>query len=293
MTQIVRILRILAGYRARARKDFFLDFVAAAFGQSVIRAPRSRFLIDTRVSPTMPSLAPVPLLATSRRTLDERERPHGTGTRLPGAHNYRARWHTTMRVSYERFTARIASRVISLSSSRRRSSFSFRLPSLSLALGSPGPSPRPLPTNSGVRMGLCPFHDDRGGALSVPSPWQSSLPSFPVPSGTHLPRIIRALAGGDIRFRSLSTVASPPRWPVFELRAKPACLSACLPSRPRVVPRMILQSNIARIPSKGTRLFPPSSTVTRALRNLPRERGKWNWMTTEIGAPLRRPPYAD
>lgn len=56
------------------------------------------------------------------------------------------------------------------------------------------------------------------------SPLLVTVLPFPV-NKTRLPRITRFLAGGDTRrFRSLNTPTSPPRWPVFETRAKPACL---------------------------------------------------------------------
>jgi len=159
--------------------------------------------------------------AASRR-VTSRDRPLCTGTRLPGAHNYRARWHTTMRVSRERFTMAYVSlslplRARSLSFSR----FPSRSPSLSADLG-------PL---SG------PYQRIEGSDASAPSTKIAGGPRSPSlldPLSRHPPqrhrtrlhRIVRSPAAGDTlrRFRSFNTVPPPPWWPVFELQAKPTCL---------------------------------------------------------------------
>lgn len=143
MTQIVRILRILRSRKQSAR--YRRGRISSSIPSGLVwakwrRAHGSSSTLVFRRIRVASALPSVLSLASRRRyggsTLDERERPHGTGTRLPGAHNYRARWHTTMRVSYEQFTMDCVSRY--LSSSRRCVFLSLsllisRLPSLSFA----------------------------------------------------------------------------------------------------------------------------------------------------------------
>lgn len=199
----------------------------------------------------------------------------------------------------------IASRVISLSLlfSTTRLSLSLspfrsssRLPSLSLARftwalsqaptnelgGSDGPLPLPRWSRGGSRS---PLRDNPLSRLSPFLAGRAFLESFVPPR--------EATFGFDLwipwhrhRDDQSSNYGRNPH------------VSPRVPSRPRVfVSRMILQSNTVRISSKVTHYFRPHLVVIRALRNLPRqrekERGKWNWMTTEIGAPLRRSSYAD
>lgn len=180
----------------------------------------------------------------------------------------------------ERFT--MDSRVSRyLSSFRRCLSFfpSRFFVSLCLSLGPTWePSPKLLPaTNSGVWM-LLPLPWSSRGALG-PLSRDNPPPPPPFPAAltnkTRLPRITRSLAGGDTRrFRSLNTLVSPLRWPVFEIRAKPACLRVieCAPRNRVLMSRVKLRNNIDRVSSWSCTLVRFRLVITRAFRSLPRGR---------------------
>lgn len=173
MTQIVRILRILRYRESAVRKRGRTSSSIPSLSERGGAAPRHVHGSSSTLVFRSICLASVPLLATSRRV--------AAGARWMSANGHTvlgqgclgpitiARADTQQCAFLTSDSPWVASRVISLLSSTTRLSLPFvphLVCPLYLSLGSPGPSPKPLPTNSGVRMGLCPFHDDRGGLLS-------------------------------------------------------------------------------------------------------------------------------
>lgn len=131
----------------------------------------------------------------------------GTGTRLPGVHNYHALTHKNARFLSTRRSS--ASSLLGCPPAGRREQQRYY-----------SRARNPLPSHSRVRP-LFPALKDRRG------PQFGLIPLFVTPLSSPSPVVpplvtTRLFCWIATPFRSLNTPASSPRWPVFELRANPA-----------------------------------------------------------------------